>query len=62
MKENQFRLTLDDLRIESFVTSIDSEMNSRLAGGIAGHDATDSHPTHTELTDDEGHECETVIC
>ncbi|GAA0550961.1 pinensin family lanthipeptide [Chitinophaga japonensis] len=62
MKENQvnqLRLSLDDLKIDSFVTSIDSEMNMRLAGGLAGL----SHETHTvPSTDDEGHLCTTVIC
>ncbi|WP_217603650.1 pinensin family lanthipeptide [Chitinophaga sp. GbtcB8] len=61
MKENkapQIKLSIDDLKIESFVTSIDSEMNMRLAGGLANQ----SHPTHTLATDDEGHLCTTVIC
>ncbi|MEC5147015.1 pinensin family lanthipeptide [Chitinophaga sp. 212800010-3] len=61
MKENnsdKIKLSLDDLKIESFVTSIDSEMNMRLAGGLAGQ----SHPTHTQRTDDEHHFCTTAIC
>lgn len=60
MKENksELRLSLDDLKIDSFVTSIDSEMNMRLAGGLAGQ----SHPTHTLPTDDEHHLCTTIIC
>ena len=57
-QENSIKLSIDDLKIESFVTSIESEMNMRLAGGLAGQ----SHPTHTLLTDDEGHLCTTVIC
>ncbi|ACU62756.1 hypothetical protein SAMN05428949_0065 [Chitinophaga sp. YR627] len=61
MKDNQvtqIKLSIDDLKIDSFVTSIDSEMNMRLAGGLAGQ----SHPTHTVATDDEGHLCTTIIC
>ncbi|RBL89124.1 pinensin family lanthipeptide [Chitinophaga flava] len=61
MKEQQvssIKLSIDDLKIDSFVTSIDSEMNMRLAGGLAGQ----SHPTHTLQTDDEGHLCTTIIC
>ncbi|NSL87710.1 pinensin family lanthipeptide [Chitinophaga solisilvae] len=61
MKENNvsnLKLSLEDLKIESFVTSIDSEMSMRLAGGLAAQ----AHPTHTERTDDEGHFCTTQIC
>lgn len=55
MKENM-KLSINELKIESFVTSIDSEMNMRLFGGFA------SEPTHTEPTDQEHHECTTIIC
>ncbi|UCJ09674.1 pinensin family lanthipeptide [Chitinophaga pendula] len=61
MKENnadKIKLSLDDLKIESFVTSIDSEMSMRLAGGLAAQ----SHPTHTQQTDDEHHFCTTKVC
>lgn len=59
MKEQQtnVKLTIDELKIESFVTSISNEMNMRLAGGFASE-----HPTHTEVTDDEHHLCTTVEC
>jgi hypothetical protein len=56
--DQKLKLSLDELKIESFVTSIDSEMNARLFGGLG----SDEHPTHTEITDDEHHECTTVIC
>lgn len=61
MKEQQqnMKLTIDELRIESFVTSIDSELNMRLAGGFASEE---EHPTHTERTDPEHHRCTTVVC
>ncbi|MBC9932020.1 pinensin family lanthipeptide [Chitinophaga qingshengii] len=60
MKEqsNNLQLSIDDLKIDSFVTSLDNEMNMRLAGGLAGQ----SHPTHTLQTDDEQHLCTTIIC
>ncbi|QJB39381.1 pinensin family lanthipeptide [Chitinophaga oryzae] len=60
MKEqsNNLQLNIDDLKIDSFVTSLDNEMNMRLAGGLAGQ----SHPTHTLQTDDEHHLCTTIIC
>ncbi|NML41067.1 hypothetical protein HHL17_27990 [Chitinophaga sp. G-6-1-13] len=60
MKEQSInlQLSIDDLKIDSFVTSLDNEMNMRLAGGLAGQ----SHPTHTLQTDDEGHLCTTIIC
>ncbi|MCW3466697.1 pinensin family lanthipeptide [Chitinophaga nivalis] len=57
MEKNTLKLNLEDLKIESFVTSLDSEMNKRLAGGLAGA----SHPTHTEPTDDE-HPCTGPVC
>lgn len=61
MKTQNIRLNLEDLQLESFVTSIDSEMAARLSGGLGAL----SHDTHTEPTDteDEPHpECTGVIC
>lgn len=55
------KLNLEDLQLESFVTSIDSEVASRLAGGLGNL----SEPTHTEPTDDHHNppvQCTTVIC
>jgi hypothetical protein len=57
-QQQNMKLTLDELKIESFVTSIDSELNMRLAGGFA----SEEHPTHTEPTDVEHHFCTTIIC
>ncbi|MDY0904927.1 pinensin family lanthipeptide [Pedobacter sp. CFBP9032] len=54
-------LTLEDLQLESFVTSIDSEVAMRLSGGLGNV----SEPTHTEQTDDHHTppvRCTTVIC
>ena len=64
MKNNfseNVKFNLDDLQLESFVTSIDSEMAMRLAGGSAAA----SHPTHTQPTDNDDTpraKCTTVIC
>ncbi|MGO4292144.1 pinensin family lanthipeptide [Chitinophaga sp. RAB17] len=58
---NSIKLNLEDLQLESFVTSIDSEMAQRLAGGLGSLE----HPTHTQPTDtdDVPHaKCTTVIC
>lgn len=58
---NSIKLNLEDLQLESFVTSIDSEMAQRLAGGLGSLE----HPTHTQPTDtdDIPHaKCTTVIC
>lgn len=57
----KIRLSLEDLQLESFVTSIDSEMAMRLAGGLGAID----HPTHTQPTDTEDTphaKCTTVVC
>ncbi|GGI23295.1 pinensin family lanthipeptide [Pedobacter mendelii] len=63
MKNNQgLKLNLEDLQLESFVTSIDSEMTARLAGGVG---VPVEHPTHTQQTDvsDTPHaKCTTVVC
>lgn len=61
MKSNKLKLSIDDLKIESFVTSMDSELSARLMGGL-GMDT--DHPTHTEKTEDfePGHICTTVQC
>lgn len=59
----KLRLSLDDLKIESFVTSMDSEITSRLMGGLS-HDTDPTHETHTERTNDfePGHICTGVQC
>ncbi|WPV66367.1 pinensin family lanthipeptide [Chitinophaga sp. LS1] len=63
MKTNSenLKLSLDDLQLESFVTSIDSEMAARLSGGLGALE----HPTHTEPTDTEDTphaQCTTIVC
>jgi len=58
---DKIKLNLEDLQLESFVTSIDSEVASRLSGGLGNV----SEPTHTIPTDDHHHgevTCTTVIC
>ncbi|WP_342328851.1 pinensin family lanthipeptide [Pedobacter sp. FW305-3-2-15-E-R2A2] len=58
---DKIKLNLEDLQLESFVTSIDSEVASRLSGGLGNV----SEPTHTEPTDDHHADpvkCTTVIC
>lgn len=45
MKDHNNMLSLDDLRVQSFITSIDEEKAQKILGGAA------SHPTHTEDTD-----------
>jgi hypothetical protein len=58
---DRIKLNLEDLQLESFVTSIDSEMAQRLSGGLGSLE----HPTHTQPTDtdDVPHaKCTTVIC
>lgn len=60
-KSANLQLTLEDLQLESFVTSIDSEMAQRIAGGLGSLE----HPTHTQPTDtdDVPHaKCTTVVC
>lgn len=47
MKNSKSKLTLDELQVESFVTSIDSEVSQHIAGGLG----LISHPTHTGRTD-----------
>lgn len=47
MKNSKSKLTLDELQLESFVTSIGSEMSQRIAGGLGEA----SHPTHTQQSD-----------
>ncbi|WP_293788566.1 pinensin family lanthipeptide [uncultured Pedobacter sp.] len=47
MKELKRKLTLDELKVDSLVTSISSEVSQRLAGGLG----ESTHPTHTEKTD-----------
>ncbi|MNR24845.1 hypothetical protein D3C85_1419520 [compost metagenome] len=58
---DKIKLNLEDLQLESFVTSIDSEVASRLSGGLGNV----SEPTHTEPTDDHHTppvRCTTVVC
>lgn len=57
--DQNFKLSIDELKIESFVTSLENEMNMRLFGGFGSEE---EHPTHTEQTDDEHHFCTTIIC
>ncbi|PKV52594.1 hypothetical protein ATE84_4714 [Aquimarina sp. MAR_2010_214] len=45
MKNSKSKLTLDELQVESFVTSISSEVSKHIAGGVL------AHPTHTGATD-----------
>ncbi|MBB5638557.1 hypothetical protein HDF26_004763 [Pedobacter cryoconitis] len=60
-QSEKIKLNLEDLQLESFVTSIDSEVAMRLSGGLGNV----SEPTHTEPTDDHHTppiKCTTVIC
>ncbi|AMQ01769.1 hypothetical protein TH53_13350 [Pedobacter lusitanus] len=60
-QSEKIKLNLEDLQLESFVTSIDSEVAMRLSGGLGNV----SEPTHTEPTDDHhtpAIKCTTVIC
>ncbi len=45
MNNKKEKLSLDELKVQSFVTSIDEEKAQKILGGAAGH------PTHTEETD-----------
>lgn len=45
MKNQKGKLSLDELKVQSFVTSIDAEKAEKILGGAAGH------PTHTGKTD-----------
>lgn len=47
MKNSKNKLTLDELQVESFVTSINSEVSQHIAGGMG----IAKHPTHTGRTD-----------
>ncbi|MET3114170.1 hypothetical protein AAKU52_001903 [Pedobacter sp. CG_S7] len=47
MKNSKSKLSLDELQVESFVTSIGSELSQRIAGGLG----VETHPTHTEASD-----------
>lgn len=47
MKNAKIRFSLEEIKVESFVTSLDAELAQRLAGGIG----EGSHPTHTQKTD-----------
>jgi hypothetical protein len=50
------KVSLEDLKLESYITSVDSEKAKRIAGGNAA-----SHATHTQRTDRE-HICTGVVC
>ncbi|TRX51724.1 hypothetical protein FNH22_23460 [Fulvivirga sp. M361] len=45
MKNLNSKLSIEELKVQSFVTSIDEEKAQKILGGAA------SHPTHTEETD-----------
>lgn len=45
MKNQKGKLSLDEIKVQSFVTSIDEVKAQKILGGAA------SHPTHTEETD-----------
>ena len=47
MKNAKIKFSVEELKVESFVTSLDAELAQRLAGGIGEA----SHPTHTQKTD-----------
>jgi len=47
MKDPKSKLSLDELQVESFVTSIDAELSQRIAGGLGAA----THPTHTQKSD-----------
>lgn len=60
-QSEKIQLNLEDLQLESFVTSIDSEVAKRLSGGLGNV----SEPTHTEITDDHHTppaKCTGVLC
>ncbi len=42
------KLNLEDLQVQSFVTSLDSEVEKNVMGGLH---IDPSHPTHTEPSD-----------
>lgn len=56
----KMQLSIDDLKIESFVTSLDNELSAKLMGGLGL--APQEHPTHTIKTQDHEHLCDTVQC
>jgi hypothetical protein len=47
MKNSKSKLSLDELQVESFVTSMSSEVSQRIAGGLGEV----THPTHTQKSD-----------
>jgi hypothetical protein len=62
--QEKIQLSIDDLKIESFVTSLDKELSAKLMGGlgIASEESDPDHPTHTILTLDHEHVCFDVQC
>lgn len=60
----KMQLSIDDLKIESFVTSLDNELSAKLMGGIGFDQIAPSHDTHTIKTKDhhQTHLCDTVQC
>ncbi len=52
--KKKINVSLDDLKVESYITSIDADKAQKIAGGV-------SHPTHTKKTDKE-HVCTGVSC
>jgi hypothetical protein len=47
MKNNKkVTVSMDDLKLESYITSVDAEKAKRIVGGVAA-----SHPTHTTASD-----------
>lgn len=63
MKRQKIKLSLDELQVESFVTSMDADMLQKIAGGFSPDtdDPDVCHPTHTVQTDI-AHQDECTIC
>ena len=45
MKNQNNKLNIDELKVQSFVTSLDEEKTQKILGGAV------AHPTHTDETD-----------
>lgn len=60
-QNQKVKFSLEDLKVQSFITTLDSEVTARLVGGLAQED---EHPTHTVVTQDfeVGHLCTTIQC
>lgn len=67
MKRQKIKLSLDELQVESFVTSMDADILQKIAGGFSADtdDPDICHPTHTFPTDiahqDECTACESIF-